>query len=822
VECSHSARCLLNPHIDIGLGGRVQGDFSFTRHCLDAWQLEDEAKRVRCGDCERLLTSTFLGMPTVKPCPLITLAPPPRMMWEAATDELVLSSDLSKAAIDQLRELLASAVERAHEAVAAGPLESMDEHLVNMSRGDAEVQSQHIIEHIASCLDASMKATDLSIALDKRLSQPGGVEDSSILSLVSSLEEGNKEWFVAVTRLLQLLTRIEPYASLVGERKQAEVASALNGMWSVHERTMDQMLEMTAKGRQEHRKILTLAQARAQGLPGVPSVSFNSPQRRAQAAQLLLNKKRMMDELHETVVNMHLGVGAETRLLVDQLCALPWEKFQLLNNPEWTTADRFEDNMLQCIVFLCSASTLWVSTLDLDAGRCSMDTALDETLKRWEEALNVLFQICRSGLKKHLTPAQVPQLPCETAMLQAEQTELEREWESQRKACAAQAKCSQEEMDRLSALEERLEGQKREVEARGGGSLRPLEEALRAASLSPDPHADVITKRDGQADAEGSRLINLEILLAATRQRQDDTCLRYRAFAAHNYVSRLRLLRRYYFRLRLFQSKPGFRVWRLCGDEKSALAKLKLIMARLLACKLERACDAWQAEQAAHKLLQDEMRETAKKQKNKKKSKKGKKGGQGAAAAAVKGAETEGEGAGQGGGEVEEADDSDGLEGQVRIACHGDSVGLGGHVGHPSPSPSWSVPTDPVLVPVAHSSVQAAEPLAGWVEGETGSAAPALKPKQKGKRARGKKGGQGAGATAAAEEAEDRADGGAGAGGERGHDSEGLEGGQGRRPAWGRHWGAVAGPTELLESQVEPLGRMPSDPASGGQVRPGC
>jgi hypothetical protein len=127
-----------------------------------------------------------------------------------------------------------------------------------------------------------------------------------------------------------------------------------------------------------------------------------------------------------------------------------------------------------------------------------------------------------------------------------------------------------------------------------------------ATLAAPDAEGEGGTGEEG--DTEDSRAAQLQTILAATRQKQVETCLRFRTFATRTYVSRLRLLRCFYGLVRLYKYNQSHRVRVLCGDEEKARIKLKLIMARLLVCKLEQAYDAWQAKQGEQPLVEDEMR----------------------------------------------------------------------------------------------------------------------------------------------------------------------------------------------------------------------
>jgi hypothetical protein len=157
---------------------------------------------------------------------------------------------------------------------------------------------------------------------------------------------------------------------------------------------------------------------------------------------------------------------------------------------------------------------------------------------------------------------------------------------------------------------QKLERQKKEESKAGakkkdGAGASAAEEGGLTTLGSPDMGLMMMPGQGGEGQGEGeeggdtedSRAAQLQTLLAATHQKQVETCLRFRTFATRNYVIRLRLLRCFYGLVRLFKYNHSHRIRVLCGDEEKARIKLKLITARLLLCKLERAGDAWQAEQ---------------------------------------------------------------------------------------------------------------------------------------------------------------------------------------------------------------------------------
>jgi hypothetical protein len=58
--------------------------------------------------------------------------------------------------------------------------------------------------------------------------------------------------------------------------------------------------------------------------------------------------------------------------------------------------------------------------------------------------MDKLYPSCRRLVKEQLSQAKYPQLPLESEMFRAKETELERDWESQQEACSFQAKISQQ------------------------------------------------------------------------------------------------------------------------------------------------------------------------------------------------------------------------------------------------------------------------------------------------------------------------------------------------------------------------------------------
>jgi hypothetical protein len=97
--------------------------------------------------------------------------------------EVVLASSLTKGQVDQLREMVSPAVRRAGEA-ASKTYEGIDEQLRQMCVGKHigyQIPSQRITDHVTSCRESCMKATDLCHAIKSRLTQPGGEDERAMM-----------------------------------------------------------------------------------------------------------------------------------------------------------------------------------------------------------------------------------------------------------------------------------------------------------------------------------------------------------------------------------------------------------------------------------------------------------------------------------------------------------------------------------------------------------------------------------------------------------------------------------------------------------------
>jgi hypothetical protein len=354
-----------------------------------------------------------------------------------------------------------------------------DERLHQMCATSYQIPSQRITDHVTSCHESYMEATDLCHAItsegDERAMMVGGeVEcDSKLQQLVSYLETCIKNWLMAVTQILKTLTRLEPYASLLGEGKQEEVATVIADLWGSYEVAIEQLLELTTWGRQEQLKDLPPAKE----MPAF-FVCYGNPEVYVKAVKVLMRKKKIMDELHVTFDN-YLHEGAATRHLMDRLWALPWEQFQSFGSAEWNAAGTQEEEVLQYRVLLCSESTIWVNAHNLMGHATFLDSMLKKGLQEWGQVTDKLYPSCRRLLRKHLSQAKRPQRPRESEMFKAKEAELEREWESQQEAYSFHAKISQQEVTRLNKLVRQLEKQesKAGAEKKGGAGSGTAEEA---------------------------------------------------------------------------------------------------------------------------------------------------------------------------------------------------------------------------------------------------------------------------------------------------------------------------------------------------------
>ena len=113
---------------------------------------------------------------------------------------------------------------------------------------------------------------------------------------------------------------------------------------------------------------------------------------------------------------------------------------------------------------------------------------------------------------------------------------------------------------------------------------------------------------------DGTRAQNLNRMVSLLNQRQLETCLKFRSFAARNLVSRARLLKAVHARLDLWRAcSPGYER-RLCGGLPEARAKVRTIYARLLLERADRACEEWAAARVERQLVGDADREEAARQ----------------------------------------------------------------------------------------------------------------------------------------------------------------------------------------------------------------
>jgi hypothetical protein len=389
----------------------------------------------------------------------------------------------------------------------------MDERLHQMCFGKGipdHIPSQRITDHMTSCHESWMKAGDLCYTINSRLTPSegderammvGGADESNgkLQQLVSFLETCIKNWLMAVTQILKTLTRIEPYARLLGEGKQEEVTRVVLDLWSSYEKAIEQMLDVTIRARQEQLKDLHPAKE-------TPAffICYGNPKTRAQAAKVLVRKKKIMDELHATVTR-YLHEGAETRHLMDRLWALPWEQLQFFGSAEWNAADIQEEEVLQYRVLLCAESTIWINRHDLMQHEKTLDDALKKGLQEWEQVFDKLYPSCRRLVRMRLSQGKHPQLPRGFKISKAKAAELERDWESQQEACSFQARIAQQEVDRLNNLVRQLEKQESKACAEkqdragsgtaeeGGAKSQVPVQRPRVVSTPPEPSTPMPT-----------------------------------------------------------------------------------------------------------------------------------------------------------------------------------------------------------------------------------------------------------------------------------------------------------------------------------------
>ena len=118
----------------------------------------------------------------------------------------------------------------------------------------------------------------------------------------------------------------------------------------------------------------------------------------------------------------------------------------------------------------------------------------------------------------------------------------------------------------------------------------------------------------GGEDGARAQNLNRMTLVSLLNQRQLETCLNFRSFAARNLVSRARLLKAVHARLDLWRAcSPGYER-RLCGGLPEARAKVRTIYARLLLERADRACEEWAAARVERQLVGDADREEAARQ----------------------------------------------------------------------------------------------------------------------------------------------------------------------------------------------------------------
>jgi hypothetical protein len=387
-------------------------------------------------------------------------------------------------------------------------LGGMDERLHQMCSGKGipdHISSQRITDHLTNCHESWMKAGDLSYAIKSQLTQSeedepatvGGTDQESmgkLQQLVSYLETCLKNWLIAVTEILKTLTRIEPYARLLGDGKQEEeVTAAPTDLWDSYDRAIQQLLEVALQARQEQLTELVLAKETPASF-----TCYGNPKTRAQAAKVLMRKKQIMDKLHATVIR-YLHEGAQTRHLMDRLWALPWEQLQFFGSAEWNAADIKEEEVLQYRVLLCSESTISVNRHDLMQHEKTLDDALKKGLQEWEQVMDQLSPSCRRLVRMRLSQGKHPQLPRELKISKAKAAELERDWESQQEAYSFQTKLSQQELNRLTNLVRQLEkeeskaGAEKQDRAGSGTAEEGGPTPLRAKSQVPVQRPRVVS-----------------------------------------------------------------------------------------------------------------------------------------------------------------------------------------------------------------------------------------------------------------------------------------------------------------------------------------
>ena len=318
----------------------------------------------------------------------------------------------------------------------------------------------------------------------------------------------------------------------------------------------------------------------------------------------------------------------------------------------WQQARTLEDRALMYRVHILSESGPGRSGNDLMSQEHSTDLHLKQLLGEWDACLTRLQESAVRRASYALTADRFAQSKAMAIAIDTWKRDFGVEWDNLRQGHALSARLSQQEVNKLSkqisGIKQDLKGLGGSLEdsgpsgaggsggrSVGGGSGDVVTDKVRGKDLNG---LRVLDLADGAADGddaralallegsgggggeESARAAHLHKMMALHSQRQLETCLKFRTFAARNLALRANLLRSFYARLDLWQCCAPVFEQSLCGGAAEAEAKLRTIYARLVLERCDEACGEWLARRVEEQLVTDANREAAaKQQKHKKK-----------------------------------------------------------------------------------------------------------------------------------------------------------------------------------------------------------